>query len=167
MKISGFFIFGSKLQGSTFHAPPVDLDTIPSSNKLTPDLRLMTGDYDQIQFPILYKQTEGKILRDFLDTGYPGLYLISDRLKNILQETKLTGWKTYPIILLDKKGQRVDGYHGFSILGRCGPIDYSKCEIVEKRVVPELESAPIEKFYIGLYVGLDKWDGSDFFLPEK
>jgi hypothetical protein len=27
-------------------------------------------------------------------------------------------------------------------------------------------TGPLGKYYKGLYVDLDKWDGSDFFLPE-
>ena len=65
---------------------------------------------------------------------------------------------------MDKKGQEIQGYHGLSIVGRCGKIDYSKSEIIEKRLVP---NAPLGKYYKGSYVSLDEWDGSDFFLPEK
>ena len=51
-----------------------------------------------------------------------------------------------------------------SITGRCGSIDYSKSLLIEKQLVP---SGPICKYYKGLYVGLDQWDGTDFFVPDK
>jgi hypothetical protein len=99
-----------------------------------------------------------------LDTGWAGLYLISDHLKEILQENNLTGWKIFPIILYDKKKQEIAGYNGFSTVGRCGPINRQKSEIIEKRFVP---TGPIVKFYKGLYIGLDQWDGTDFFIPDQ
>jgi hypothetical protein len=42
--------------------------------------------------------------------------------------------------------------------------DYSKSEIIEKRLVP---TGPVSKYYRGLHIGLDKWDNYDFFQPEK
>ncbi len=49
-------------------------------------------------------------------------------------------------------------------IGRCGPINWSKCPIVEKKLVPD---GPLCKFYKGLYLDLDTWDESDFFIPEN
>lgn len=66
--------------------------------------------------------------------------------------------------MLDKQGQEIRRYHGLSITGRCGRLDYNKSEITEKRLVP---NGPLVKYYKGLHVGLDKWDGTDFFLSEK
>ena len=62
------------------------------------------------------------------------------------------------------KKNEILGYHGFSITGRCGPIDYKKAEICERQSVP---TGPFYKVYKGLYVGLDKWDRSDFFIPNE
>ena len=85
-------------------------------------------------------------------------------MKAVLEDNKLTGWKTYAIKVLDKKGQEIEGYHGLSITGRCGEIDHGKSEIIEKKLVPK---GPVVKFRKGLYIGLAEWDGTDFFLPEK
>ena len=85
-------------------------------------------------------------------------------MKTVLEDNHLTGWQTFAVRVLTKKGEEISGYHGLSITGRCGKIDYSKSEVITKRLVPE---GPLAKFYKGLHVGLDKWDGSDFFLPEK
>lgn len=120
--------------------------------------------YEGISFPVIFKQEYGKKLQDILDTGWVSLFLISDKLKAVLEENALTGWKTFAVKVLDKKGQEIQGYHGLSIVGRCGKINYSKSEIIEKRLVP---NAPLGKYYKGSYVSLDEWDGSDFFLPEK
>ena len=155
MEMKDFFDFGSELTLSTVHAPPINLN-------ISDRLKLIKGDYTNIEFPIIFKQDFGKKLTDILSTEFSGFYLISDRMKIILEETELTGWKPFPIILYDKKGNEIPKYHGFSTTGKSGPISYDNCEIIEKRYVP---NGPICKFYKGLFI--DKWDGSDFFMPEE
>jgi len=143
----------SKLLSSTVQAHLTDLNI--------DHLKLIKGNYQGIKFPLVFKQEYGNKLCDILDTGYASLYLISDRMKTVLEENKLTGWKAFPIELYDKKGNRISGYHGFSITGQSSPTTYDNCEIIEKRMVP---NGPVCKFYKG--VSIDKWDGSDFFTPE-
>lgn len=84
---------------STFHAGPLDIRSIRRAE-------LIKGNYEDMAFPIAFKQGTGNNLLDILDTGFPGLYLISERLKAILEDNHLTGWKTYPIKLYDKKTMR-------------------------------------------------------------
>jgi hypothetical protein len=162
MEISDFFDFHSKLLSSAFRAHAIGLKK--DEKGIDEHWKLIKGEYLGIDFPVTFKQKCGKKLTDILDTGWPGLYLISDRMKTILEENKLTGWKTYPIKLLSKNGNEIPGYHGFSITGHCGPIDYEKADIFEKRLVP---TGPLCRFYRGRYVGLDQWDGTDFFIPNK
>jgi len=157
MEISDFFDFTSKLVTTTFQASAIGIPKDGARN-------LTLGEYSGIDFPVIFMQGYGHKLTDILDTGYVSFYLISDRMKTILEENGLTGWKCFPIRLFDKKKNEVLGYHGFSITGCCGPIDDKKATIIEKRRAPDW---PIRKFYKGLYVGLDKWDGTDFFIPEK
>jgi hypothetical protein len=126
--------------------------------------RLIRGDYTDISFPVVFKQEYGNKLQDILDTGWASLYLISDKMITVLEENALTGWKTFAVKVLDKQGQEISGYHGLSITGRCGKIDYSKSEITEKRLVP---NGPLAKYYKSLHISLDEWDGTDFFLPGK
>ena len=64
--------------------------------------------------------------------------------------------------LIDASGRPVTGFSGLSILGRSGPIDLTKSEIVYKTVVP---GAPVAKYFKGKFVDLQEWDQSDFFLP--
>ena len=154
-----FFDFGSKLILATFQSSPIGLKK--DKNGIDGDLKLIDGNYSEINFPIIFKQKSGKKLRDLLDTGFPSLYLISDKMKTILEENHLTGWKSYPIQLYDKKGNELFGYHGFSITGRCDPIDYEKSSIIEKQFVT---NGPICKYYKGIFI--DGWDGSDFFMPK-
>ena len=154
MEMKNFFDFNSKMVLSNVFAPPIGLN-------IDDNLKLIKGDFTNIDFPMRFKQHFGKKLNDILDTEHPGFYLISDRMRTILEAAKLTGWKTFPIVLYDKHWDEIPNYHGFSTTGKSGPISYDNCEIIEKRYVP---NGPICKFYKGLFI--DKWDGSDFFTPE-
>ncbi len=154
-----FFNFGSRLVSSTVQAHAIGLKT--GENGVDDHWNLVKGIYKGISFPITFKQDYGKKFTDILDTGWPCLYLISDKMKSILEENCLTGWQTFPIKLYDKKGNEISGYHGFSLTGRCGPTTYKKSTIFEKRLVP---TGPICKFYKGVFI--DSWDGSDFFTPK-
>lgn len=162
MKIKDFFEFRANTNSSTFQASSIGLKK--NDGSINDHDKLIQGMYDGINFPILFEQECGKKLLDVLGTGWPGLSLISDKMKTVLEENKLTGWKTFPIKLYDKKRNEILGYHGFSVTGRCGPIDDRNAEIIDKQRIPE---GPIFKAYKGLYIGLDKWDGSDFFIPDK
>jgi len=144
---------------------------------------LKRGDYENFKFPIRFKHSCGtKKLRDILDTEIVS-WLISERLKNVLEENQITGWKTYPIQLFYKKMEPIEGYYGFSVVGRCGPVDFSKSEIIKHtRTVYEehvwvegkgYQPVQLEKPYIyaweeykGWHIDLNTWDGSDFFLIE-
>lgn len=167
MNIHDFFGFYSKLSSSAVSAYPIGLKNIldPSGNVLleSENYELILGEYKGIDFPVLFKQERGKNWDDILTTGWPGLYVISDKLKMVLEENNLTGWKTYPIKLTDKKDNEILGYQGFSITGRCDPIDYGKSQIIKKQI---REGGPFWNYYRGIYIDLDKWDGSDFFLPR-
>ena len=53
---------------------------------------LLVGDHEYYTFPIVFRQYDGKRLRDFFDTGWPPVYLISDRVVSLLKENSITGW---------------------------------------------------------------------------
>lgn len=153
-----FYEFSSKLLSSTFQAGACGLKGLDEYRML------VKGNFDEIRMPVVFKQDSGKKFTDILDTGSVSLYLISDRLKKILEENNLTGWETFPIKLYDKKDNEIFGYHGFSITGKCAQIDYSTSVIVEKRSIPD---GPLVKYYKGINIDLEKWDGTDFFSPMK
>lgn len=164
MEINDFYSFGSKFSSSTFQAHPKYLNRINMNYPNYSDTKcLHQGIYEGMDFPVIFEQYSGSKFRDILDTGSANLNIISGKFKQVLEENNLTGWKTYPITIFDRKDTEIKGYYGFSITGRCGPIDCSKSQIVEKQLVP---NAPFAKYLVGQYVGLDTWDGSDFFLSE-
>jgi hypothetical protein len=106
----------------------------------------------------------GKNLYDLVAIGYASLYLLSDKVTNLLQEHQITGWKTYPAILYDKQGKEIEDYSIFSVTGRCGPIDWSKSKkFVKDPYVPGGSAADMLR---GIYFDWDTWDGSDIFTAE-
>lgn len=163
MNIGNFLRLSSRFVSTTVHASAIGLSPGDDTEDIGDALRLVSGNYSTLSFPIIFVLRSGKEFSDLLDTRRAALFLISDRMRSVLEENHLTGWKTFPVRLLDKSENEIVGYHGLSITGRCGPIDVSKSEIIYKRRVPE---GPICKFYKGLHVGLDVWDGTDFFLPK-
>ena len=60
------------------------------------------GKYEGIDFPVIFKQEMGKKWTDILDIDWSNLYLISSKIKAVLEENKLTGWKTFPVKVYDK-----------------------------------------------------------------
>ena len=156
-----FYDFGSKMVASTVHAHAIGLKT--DENGTNDRMKLIEGNYAGINFPVTFKQEYGKKWADILDTGWPSLYLISDRVKRILEENKLTRRQTFSIKLYDKKDNEILGYHGFSVTGKSAQKDYSKSVIIEKQYA---QNAPICKFYKGFHIDLESWDKMDFFIPE-
>jgi hypothetical protein len=161
--MNDFFTFHSCGYGTTFAAFPERADQLISCNESATTYLsgLILGDYNDVQLPVIYNEikggSSGKRMRDILDTRYPPLYLISDRFKNVLKESDITGWESYPITLFDKKGNRVEGYNGFSITGRAGKME-------------KFDQLPLECGYSadadGYYFDVETWDGSDLFNTE-
>lgn len=164
MEISNFYILSENFFSTSFQVYPMDLNSKKDENDLSDVVKLLMGDYSHIDFPVIFKHKYGKKLDDLIRTGTAILYLLSEKMKLVLEGSHLTGWEKFPVKILDKKDIEIPGYYGLSITGRCGPIDYNKSNIIKKQLVP---NGPMGRYYKGLYVGLDEWDGSDFFIPEK
>lgn len=160
-----FYTFSSKGYLTTFAASPEIFETKTGYGH---EMRnLIRGKYDDFNFPLTFnkiKDDSGTKLRDVLDTRYPPAYLISDRMKSLLEEYHITGWICYPIELYDKKNVLITGYHGFSITGRAGAMDVKNQPIVEKNY---REDGPICKVYKGGFFDIDTWDGSDIFILDN
>jgi hypothetical protein len=165
MESDNFYEFGDSDSNSTFQASLVKSQkNISLDNQDFEQDRLQWGDYSKSIFPAVFEYYRGRALKDMLGTGWTSLYLISDRMKEVLEEHNLTGWKTFPIKLFGKKGEEISGYHGFSVTGRGGCIDHSGAVMIEKEAIP---GPGIWKYYKGMTVDLTKWDNTDFFKPEN
>ena len=87
MYIKDFFRLGSKLASTTFQARPLGLRSYNAAiGEVSDKIKLIEGDYNSTSLPVTFKQEDGKELRDVLDTGWAGLYLISDRMQSLSEE---------------------------------------------------------------------------------
>ena len=78
---------------------------------------------------------------------------------------RLTGWTTYAVEVYGKDGERIEGLHGFAVLGRCGSVLWSKGQRI---IVPAATPAGrATTGWRGLYFDADGWDGNDIFLPRN
>lgn len=127
--------------------------------------QLIKGDFSGIEFPVIYEQTRDeygkKQMRDILDTRYLTLYIISDRMKHLLEDNKITGWCSYPILLYDKKGNEISGYNGFSYTGRAKEV----ADLSEYTHILRFDNGNSRITY-GPSFSDETWDGSDIFMIE-
>src|SRR5690606_29087516 len=72
--------------------------------------------------PVKTQIVLGKTMYDKIDFNDGINFVISDHFLKVLSESKLTGWKTYPVEIknTDKK------YYGFQIIGKSGPLKEKK-----------------------------------------
>lgn len=100
--------------------------TYDFSERRNVDQYLMSGEYPEwITFPVICHQDDGKKLRDIMAWSFHP-YIISNRTVKLLEENHVTGWKTYPVEIYDKKGNLISGYQGFSVTGRGGSMKENK-----------------------------------------
>jgi hypothetical protein len=91
-------------------------------------------------------------------TEEPAVILFADAVTEALTRDALTGWAPYAVQLA-WAGVAADRYEGLAVLGRCGPIDWTRGEWVRTADEP----GPSLK---GLYFDESSWDGSDVFSPK-
>ena len=87
--------------------------------------------------------------------------IVHTRIVDLLLDQGLTGWGTYPVEVYGKEGELFRDYFGFTITGRCGPIDGSRSQEASKQY-----PARISSVWVGLYFDENSWDGSDFFMTS-
>lgn len=114
MKLSNFYSLGDKLSRATFQAHLTNLNFEEDEKGFDDVVRLLIGDYQSIDFPVEFRQVYGEKLDDIVRTGHAILFLISDKMKAVLEDNNLTGWKTFAVKILSKQGQEIQGYHGLS-----------------------------------------------------
>ena len=113
--------------------------------------------------PLVFTHHSGGKPRDVIGTTEM-LCLVSERVIKVLRENEFTGWTTYPVEIHGKGGSLVEGYHGFAVTGRCGPIDW--CRGKKVRRPPRVPGGKPCNVWIGMYFDPDSWDGSDVFVPK-
>lgn len=77
--------------------------------------------------PIVWRHyMDGAVPRDLVPTGFVGLFLVSDRVVEVLRTHQFTGWSPFPVTLLGKQKEVIPGYHAFAVTGRCGTPDVDR-----------------------------------------
>jgi hypothetical protein len=160
-----FYKFSNEGLSTTFQVGHSSIDIFENNKRVSgyDGSKILRAEYGNIKFPITFIHDRGSKLRDILDTGWSNFYLISDRLKKILDDNQFTGYKTFEVKVKKKLGEIITGYNGLSITGRSGAIDWTNGERFMKRLVP---NGPLEEFVKGITISIDRWDGSDIFIPD-
>jgi hypothetical protein len=111
--------------------------------------------------PVNIRHYMGSEPKDVVWTTFISPIIFHNRIIELLIAKRFSGWSTYPVIVYGKKGEVFEGYSGMAIKGRCGPIDKSKSEVVQR-------DYPGGKFPVlkGIFFDLKSWDGSDFFMSS-
>lgn len=119
---------------------------------------------EKIKENIEFHWLKGSKFYDIVPTGYPGVYLVSEKVQLILKESGFKGYSLRGIILKDKKNELIKGYQLLSIISKVGPIQNEKS--IKKMMPPVVSWSDPYEAYIGLYFDVSTWDGSHFFYPE-
>ena len=160
-KSNEFFKFGAKMLIIDFSVAPAIFDKAIKEGDFSENRNihwhLGWGEYlPDTKFPIIFNQSDsdGKKIRDVIPMRFsPWIFLISDKFKSVLEENAITGWKSYPAKVYDKKGNPILGYSGFSITGRGGEMEGASS--------PEWKE--ICRSGQRLKYNSNQWDGSDIF----
>jgi hypothetical protein len=112
--------------------------------------------------PLPVRHNVGGPLRDVVITGWAVPVVVSQAFIDALAAAGCTGWSTFPVVVFDKQGDAVRGFHGFQVVGLCGAIDWRRSQPVPVQlpggVFPRLR---------GMYFEDGTWDGSDVFGPAE
>lgn len=110
--------------------------------------------------PIELCQREGSIATDWIGGTTVALKLVSARICEILDRSRITGWSTYPVTITRNDGTQVTGYAGLAVLGRCGARQ--RHGTPTQSLNGPSDDGSLRK---GFYFDEGSWDGSDVFSP--
>jgi hypothetical protein len=85
------------------------------------------------------------------------LPLISPRLQALLEESAVSGWATYPVVV-EQDLSALQGYRALGITGRCRRVAFIEDE---RHVVERADGFAVVK---GLEIDTSTWDGADLFM---
>lgn len=103
----------------------------------------------------------GREPSDFIWTDAAIIRLVRRRLLELLRESNISGWSTFPVQIYNQANSLIDGYQGFSVIGRCGRIDPRLSKSFQKTM-----PGGTFPYFKGCFFDPDTWDGSQIFCPE-
>lgn len=122
-------------------------------------MELVRGDL-QLKEPLKLRYKMGGQPADVMRSTLVSVFVISDRLKRLMESCEFTGWCTYNVEVKDKEGRLLPGYSGFCIKGHAGDRDLARAEVIEKP--PKAADGIPHEVYKGYFFRDDVWDGKDF-----
>jgi len=109
--------------------------------------------------PVRISVFRGTRLGDFMYCDPLEVWCISQEAVDCLRAHGITGWDTYPVEVLDRRGVAIPGYLGLAITGRIGYLVGSESRL-EEREPPVPQGKPY-RVYVGMQLDCSEWDGSD------
>jgi hypothetical protein len=121
---------------------------------------LLRRDYEP-EHPLKMAHASGSDLFEIVWTTSVVPIIVSSDAINVLESNGISGWETYPVVLHDRQGKKVEDYVGLTITGRCGSLD-------EARSAREWSVMPGGRYRVlrGLFFDPETWDGSDLFVSS-
>ena len=138
------------------------LGTFPIAGKQESTLPAL-GRYE---FPIVFRQSKtfGSKIHEINPSDGVCYPIVSDRVISILENNGITGWKTYPIILYDKHGNRLDGYNGFYVDVMDGKdLSFELPKYKYDKSTEKLKCIVVKRGWLDI----TNWDGRDFTRAER
>lgn len=94
-----------------------------------------------------------------------GLFLLSNRVIEILKNNHITGWNSLPAEIHMGKGEIINDYSLLTIHSKLVKIEYEKSErVIKQPFTPTGKPIWISR---GLPFDINGWDGSDIFSAEN
>ena len=124
------------------------------------------GDLSRYEFPIVFRQSKtfGSKIHEINPSAGVCYPIVSDRVISILEDNGITGWKTYPIILYDKHGNRLDGYNGFYVDVMKGMgLDFEPPQDRCDKTTEDWKWIVTKRGWLDI----TNWDGMDFTRAER
>ncbi len=145
---------------------PLRLNITEDSDWVTNDVawKIFKGQYT-LSEPLKFDVYQGGGVYDFLWSTMVALVCVSSRVIDLLMESNISGWSTYPVEIYDGQGNIISGYSGLAITGAEYTRDRSRSVVITKPA-PTPTGMPY-KVYKGLYFDEQNWDGKDFFLVRS
>ena len=156
---------------ANFHALPEIVENAVSEGRFE-DARaywnnlLNYGDLSRYEFPIVFRQSKtfGSKIHEINPSDGVCYPIVSDRVISILENNGITGWKTYPIILYDKHGNRLDGYNGFYVDVMQGMgLDFEPPQDRCDKTTEDWKWIVTKRGWLDI----TNWDGRDFTRAER
>jgi len=159
-----FYSFSSAQHPSALH-----VDSSDKTDERMKDPYAITLGLEHHIEPLEFNVMIGRKPMDLVTTSLVVLYLVSDRIIQAFTDVGITGWSTYPVMLWDKRGNEIPGYHGLTVTGRSGPIDDSRSVrmLRDPATDPTVDAGAPYWAWVGLFFKEESWDGSDIFIAKN